>query len=121
MGDASGYLDAITGEGLSLAFHQAFALVETIGAIDAGRAGDLAPYERTHRRLRHLPETLIRLLLAAERRPWLRRRAVRALAADRELFERLLGLHADTVPLSALGAPGLLRLAGRLARRLATA
>lgn len=121
VGDASGYLDAITGEGLSLAFHQAFALVETIGAIDAGRAGDLAPYERTHRRLRRLPETLIRLLLAAERRPWLRHRAVRALAADRELFERLLGLHSGTVALSALGAPGLLRLGGRLARRLATA
>ena len=124
VGDASGYLDAITGEGLSLAFHQAFALVEAIRAIDAGEAphrDDLAPYERAHRRLRRLPETLIRLLLLAERRPWLRRRAVRALAADRTLFDRLLGLHAGTVPVSVLGLSGTLRLGGRLAWRLASA
>ncbi|HSL83916.1 MAG TPA: NAD(P)/FAD-dependent oxidoreductase [Thermoanaerobaculia bacterium] len=123
-GDASGYLDAITGEGLSLAFHQAFALVEAIRAIDAGAAphrDDFAPYERAHRRLRRLPEALIRLLLLAERRPWLRRRAVRALAADRALFERLLGLHAGTVPVSVLGLSGTLRLGGRLAWRLASA
>lgn len=124
VGDASGYLDAITGEGLSLALHQAFALVETIGAIDAGtapRPADLAPYERAHRRLRRLPEALIRLLLVAERRPWLRRRAIRALAADPGLFERLLGLHAGTLPVSALGVSGTLRLGGRLAWRLASA
>jgi flavin-dependent dehydrogenase len=121
VGDASGYLDAITGEGLSLAFHQAFALVDTIGAIDAGTARDLVPYERAHRRLRRLPEALIRLLLAAERRPWLRRRAVRALAADPGLFERLLGLHAGSLPVSALGVSGTLRLGGRLAWRLASA
>lgn len=124
VGDASGYLDAITGEGLSLAFHQAFALVEAIRAIDAGTAphgDDFAPYERAHRRLRRLPEALIRLLLLAERRPWLRRRAIRALAADRALFDRLLGLHAGTLPVAVLGLSGTLRLGGRLAWRLASA
>lgn len=121
VGDASGYLDAITGEGLSLAIHQAFALVEAVVAVEAGRARDLTPYERAHRRLRRLPEALIRLLLLAERRPWLRRRAIRALAADRALFDRLLGLHAGTVPVSVLGLSGTLRLGGRLAWRLASA
>jgi flavin-dependent dehydrogenase len=121
VGDAGGYLDAITGEGLSLAFHQAFALVETVRRIAAGEARDLAPYERAHRRLRRLPEILIRLLLLTERHPLLRRRAVRALAADPALFERLLGLHAGTLPLSALGATGALRLACRLSWRLASA
>ncbi|HEX6200338.1 MAG TPA: NAD(P)/FAD-dependent oxidoreductase [Thermoanaerobaculia bacterium] len=121
VGDASGYLDAITGEGLSLAFHQAFALVEAVVAVEAGRARDLTPYDRAHRRLRRLPEALIRLLLLAERRPWLRRRAIRALAADRALFERLLGLHAGTLPVSVLGLSGTLRLGGRLAWRLASA
>lgn len=115
VGDASGYLDAITGEGLSLAFHHAFALV------DAVRAGDLRLYAREHRRLARLPEALIRLLLAIERRPALRRRTLRALAADPELFSRLLAIHARAAPLSEVGLGGGLTLAGRLAWRLASA
>jgi hypothetical protein len=47
----------------------------------------------------------------------LRRRMVRALAADPELFERLLGVHARVLPLGELGAGGTLRLAWRLAER----
>jgi menaquinone-9 beta-reductase len=115
VGDASGYLDAITGEGLSLAFHHAFALV------DAVTAGDLSRYARAHRRLRRLPEALIRLLLAVERRPALRRRTLRALAADPELFSRLLAVHARSAPVSEVGVGGALRLTGRLAWRLASA
>lgn len=119
VGDASGYLDAITGEGLSLAFHQAFALTEAARAASGGEAWDLRAYDRAHRRLRRLPEALIRLLLLAEGRPPLRRRTVRALAADPELFDRLLALHAGAVGLRELGPAGTLGLAGRLARRLA--
>lgn len=115
VGDASGYLDAITGEGLSLAFHHAFALV------DAVEAGDLRRYARAHRRLRRLPEAVIRLLLAVERRPALRRRMLRALAADPELFSRLLAVHARSAPVSEVGFGGALRLTGRLAWRLASA
>lgn len=113
VGDAAGYLDAITGEGLSLAFHQAAALVGAVSA--AGGAGDLARYARAHRRLRRLPEGLIRVILAVERRPRLRRRAIRALAADPELFGRILGVHARALPVSAFGVSGTLRLAWRLA------
>ncbi|MFP3942067.1 MAG: NAD(P)/FAD-dependent oxidoreductase [Thermoanaerobaculia bacterium] len=119
VGDASGYLDAITGEGLSLAFHQAFALAEAARAVTAGEARDLRPYGRAHRRLRRLPEALIRLLLVAERRPGLRRRTVRALAGDPELFDRLLALHAGAVSPRELGPSGALALAGRLVRGLA--
>lgn len=109
VGDASGYLDAITGEGLSLAFHHAFALVDAVLAEDLGR------YRLAHRRLRRLPETLIRLLLAVECRPALRRRVLRALAADPELFSRLLAVHARTAPVSEVGVGGAFRLAWRLA------
>lgn len=115
VGDASGYLDAITGEGLSLALHHAFALV------DAVRVGDLRRYARGHRRLARLPEALIRLLLAVERRPALRRRVLRALAADPELFSRLLAVHARAAPVSEVGVGGGLTLVGRLAWRLASA
>ena len=104
LGDAAGYLDAITGEGLSLAFHQAAALAPALAA------GDLAAYERAHRRTARLPEALIRLLLAVERRSRLRRRLIRALAADPALFARLLAVHTRSLPLSGFGLLGALRL-----------
>jgi len=111
LGDAAGYLDAITGEGLSLAFHQAEALVEAVVA------GDLGRYARACRRLRRLPDAMTALLLAVERRTWLRRRMVRALAAEPALFSRLLGVHARSLPLSDFGMRGAVRLAWGLARR----
>lgn len=116
VGDASGYLDAITGEGLSLAFHQAEALVEAIGRVERGEGADLEPYAAAHRRIRRLPEALIRLLLFVERRPGLRHRMIRALAAEPEVFSRVLGVHARTLRPRDLGAGAVLRLARRLVR-----
>ncbi len=105
VGDAAGYRDAITGEGLSLAFHQAQALAEAIAA------GDLRQYAGAVRRLTALPFALIRALLEAERRPWLRRRLIRTLAAEPALFKRLLAVHARQLPMRGVGASGWLRLA----------
>jgi flavin-dependent dehydrogenase len=107
VGDASGYVDAITGEGLALAFHQAFAVVEAIGL------GDLGAYAVAHRRLIRLPEVMTRLLLWVERHPRLRRRLIGALAADPALFSRLLSVHARELPPGRLGIDGP-RLAWRL-------
>lgn len=115
VGDASGYVDAITGEGLSLAFHHAFALVEAARELLAGRSADLRDYARDHRRIGRVPEALIHLLLAIERRPRLRRRTLRALASDPALFDRLLAVHARTAPVSEVGLTGALRLVWRLA------
>jgi flavin-dependent dehydrogenase len=108
VGDASGYLDAITGEGLAITLHQSAALVEAL------RAGDLSLYAAAHRRIGRLPETMTSLMLALERRPRLRARAVRALAAEPALFSRLLGIHGRTLPPRRLGLNGALRLAWRL-------
>lgn len=108
VGDAAGYLDAITGEGLSLAFHQATALAAAI------RCEDLGAYARQWRRLSAVPFAFIRALLVAERRPWLRRRLIRTLADEPELFARLLAIHARERPLRELGAVN----AGRLLRGL---
>jgi flavin-dependent dehydrogenase len=108
VGDAAGYLDAITGEGLAVALHEADALV------DALVAGDLARYARAHRRIHRLPDTMTAIVLACERRPWIRRRAVRALAAEPALFSRLLGIHARALPARKLGLGGALRLLRRL-------
>jgi len=108
VGDASGYVDAITGEGLAVALHQSAALIEAL------RAGDLARYASRHRRIGRLPDNMTSLLLAVERRPWLRRRMVRALAAEPALFSRLLGIHARALPPARLGIDGALRLVYRL-------
>ncbi|HEY4563504.1 MAG TPA: monooxygenase, partial [Thermoanaerobaculia bacterium] len=107
VGDAAGYFDAITGEGLAVALHESAALVEAI------LAGDLGRYARAHRRINRLPDRMTGLVLALERRPRLRARAVRALAAEPALFSRLLGIHARTLPPRRLGL-GALRLAWRL-------
>jgi menaquinone-9 beta-reductase len=108
VGDASGYVDAITGEGLAVALHQSAALIEALAA------GDLARYADRHRRIGRLPDNMTALLLAVERRPWLRHRMVRALAAEPALFSRLLGIHARTLPPARLGIDGALRLVYRL-------
>jgi flavin-dependent dehydrogenase len=104
VGDAAGYLDAITGEGLALGFHQAKALVQ---AIEDGR---LESYQREFDRLVAWPFFLIRGLLFAERHPRLRRRLIRALGRDRELFSRLLAAHAGEIPPRQLGVGTVSRL-----------
>jgi flavin-dependent dehydrogenase len=110
VGDAAGYLDAITGEGLDLAFHQAFALVEAV------RRGDPRRYARFHRRLARLPFALIHLLLFVERRPALRRRLIRTLADEPRLFQRLLAIHSRDRPPRSLGLAGAWSLARGLMR-----
>jgi flavin-dependent dehydrogenase len=127
VGDASGYVDAITGEGLAVALHQSAVLIEALcpggrtAPADAGEPRrhaavhrELRHYAAAHRRIGRLPGNMTSLMLAIERRPWLRRRAVRALAAEPALFSRLLGIHARTLPPARLGLDGALRLVYRL-------
>lgn len=87
IGDASGSVDAITGEGLSLSFCQASALA------DALQAGDLASYQRAHRRLSSRPTFMssLMLLLAAKRS--LRKRIMRAWEKTPHAFARMLAFH----------------------------
>jgi flavin-dependent dehydrogenase len=101
VGDAAGYLDALTGEGLGLALQQAESLAAAIAA------GDLRPYARASRRLRRLSDAFTELLLLCERRPGLRRRVVRELGRRPELFARLLGVHARQLPVRAVATRGM--------------
>jgi flavin-dependent dehydrogenase len=92
VGDAAGYVDAITGEGLSLAFHCAEALCAILPdalARGATRAS-LAPYEREVARAFRRYAMLTRGLLLLSRRPRLRRAVIRLLARHEWLFERIL-------------------------------
>ena len=87
VGEASGSLDGVTGEGLSVLFQQAIALGQAL------IMGDLSRYEKVHPRLRRDPALMARLLLAMDRSRWLRRRALQALATEPPLFSSLLALH----------------------------
>jgi flavin-dependent dehydrogenase len=87
IGDASGSVDAVTAEGLSLSFHQAIALA------DALASGDLAFYQAEHRRLARRPVFMAGLMLSLDRSPWLRRRVLRAMAAKPEIFANLVAMH----------------------------
>lgn len=91
LGDASGTVDAITGEGLSLAFQQAEALADAIAQ------GNLAHYGAAHSRLYRRPLWVARQLLLLENYSWLEKRVLQAFAADRKLFQRMLAVHLDDV------------------------
>jgi flavin-dependent dehydrogenase len=87
VGDASGSVDAITGEGLCLLFQQAVALAAAL------EAGDLALYQAEHRRIGKRPEFMADLMLLLDGRGRLRRRAMRALEGHPRLFARMLAMH----------------------------
>jgi flavin-dependent dehydrogenase len=102
VGDASGSVDAITGEGLCLSFHQATALA------DALAAGDLGRYQLAHRRLARRPTLMGRMLLLLDRQPKIRRRAMQVLAEHPDLFARLLAVHVGATSPKHFAATGAL-------------
>lgn len=105
VGDASGSVDAITGEGLGLSFRQALALAEAL------EAGDLDRYQSAHRLLASRPHVMSRLLLLLDACAPLRRRVLRGLAKDPNLFSRLLTAHVtETSPAFLAGTSARLAL-----------
>jgi flavin-dependent dehydrogenase len=86
VGDAAGYLDAITGEGLSLAFASAAALVE------ATEGEDPSAYPRAWARLRRRHRAFTRLVLWVADHPSCRRRLLRALSRSPDAFRAFLAL-----------------------------
>jgi flavin-dependent dehydrogenase len=80
VGDASGYVDALTGEGISVGLAQARALTECLAA---GRPAD---YERRWRQVSRRSNLLTAALLAARRNPVLGSRIVPAAAALPAIF-----------------------------------
>ena len=87
VGDASGGVDAITGEGLCLAFKQAAILAECLAS------GDLARYQSEHRKMARRPALMSRLMLLMARSASLRRRTMFSFQSEPGLFAGLLSLH----------------------------
>jgi menaquinone-9 beta-reductase len=102
IGDASGSVDAITGEGLALCFRQAAALAVALNN------DDLTLYQRAHRRIQRLPRLISRSLLLLDRSPRLRNQVFSTFERRPYLFEQLLQVHISQSPLRVFGTDGLL-------------
>ena len=96
LGDAAGYVDAISGEGISLALTGAISLAEALPralAVGATRQA-LAHWEVGERRRFARYAATARLVLALARSPRLRRAALAGLAWQPRLAELLVGAAA---------------------------
>lgn len=104
VGDAAGFLDPVTGEGMALALVSARLAAETLDDAlrrDRLTAADLAPYAWRRRAAVRDPLRLTRLALWLARHPRTCRAAVDFLARHPENFAGLLGVNAGQAALGA--------------------
>ncbi|HXJ42543.1 MAG TPA: FAD-dependent monooxygenase [Bryobacteraceae bacterium] len=87
IGDASGSVDAITGEGMCLSFRQAGRLAEAM------EKEDLAGYQKWHQQAMRRPALMAEVMLLLDRFPAMREGALRALAMRPGIFRALLAVH----------------------------
>lgn len=87
IGDASGSVDAITGEGMCLSFRQALALAKAL------QRGNLAEYGRAHDRITKRARLMARVLLTLGDHNLIRRPAIAGLSHLPALFSSLLSFH----------------------------
>jgi len=104
VGDASGSVDAIAGQGLALSFLQARELATAL------RRRDLNLYEQAHRRIRRVPIFMSRSMLLMDRFGPVRHWMQRVFRRDPQIFEQMLSVHVGTAPLTVLGSSGILSL-----------
>jgi flavin-dependent dehydrogenase len=100
IGDASGGVDAITGEGMGLAFHQANLLGDCL------RSGNLARYQAGHRALARRPAFMASMMLTLEHEA-LRRRVICAFRTRPHLFAHMLAMHVGMENPFRIAASGL--------------
>lgn len=87
VGDASGGVDAITGEGLCLSFRQSALLGNCLAN------GDLARYQRRHHTLLRRPALLSRMLLFMAEHHSLRKRIMQVLKSRPRSFAEMLAMQ----------------------------
>ncbi len=87
VGDASGTVDPITGDGICLALKQAQILAEALVR------ADLPMYEQAHRRIARLPRFMARFMLLMDRSNLLQNRALQSFERHPALFQNLLAMH----------------------------
>jgi flavin-dependent dehydrogenase len=110
VGDAAGFIDAITGEGMSLGLLTAeLATTVLSDCLHANRLGhaDLWAYHLQARRRRWQLTALTRIVLWGIRHRVLARRIVGNLARHPDVFSRVLAVTTDQQPLAHVGVGGL--------------
>jgi flavin-dependent dehydrogenase len=104
VGDAAGFYDPFTGEGVTLALRGAEILAGVADDLLRGRADRLDAYDRLRDAATRDKFRLNRLLQLTVERPWLANAVARRLARRPDLADRLVGIAGDFVPArSALG------------------
>ena len=104
VGDASGSVDAVTGDGLSLAFSQSLALAAAL------KSGDIRSYQAQHRQLSRRPQMMALLMLTLDKTQWFQRRALASLARTPTVFEKLLDVHVGARSFKDLASRDLVNL-----------
>ena len=87
VGDASGGVDAITGEGLCLTFRQAALLGDCLAS------GNLARYQKGHRALIRRPALMAHMMLFMARHRHLRQRTMQVFQSSPRSFAGMLAMH----------------------------
>ena len=108
VGDASGYFDPLTGQGLYRAFRSAeLAAPIIVRAVRSARSrsADLSEYDRGLRSMLRQPRALQRIIEVVVSRPTLRHLAVTGLQAVQPLANRFVRVVGDAMPVPALVIP----------------
>jgi flavin-dependent dehydrogenase len=87
VGDASGGVDAITGEGLCLAFRQSALLGDCLAN------GDLVRYQKCHHTLLRRPAFMAHMMLFMAKHNHLRQRTMQVFQASPHSFAEMLAMH----------------------------
>lgn len=123
VGDACGFVDPFTAEGVSRAVESARMLAQAVGAARAtqGRALPasltLPSYESAWRERFGPKLSLCRMLQVVIARPWLAGPVARGLARRKELADRMIAATGDLLPVASVMSPsylGRLILAGAI-------
>lgn len=100
VGDAAGYVDAITGEGLSLALPCAESLASVLPAVISQQSpAPLVRYAATYKHLFRRYALLTHAVLGIARRPWLRNLALDLLGRWPHRFEQILAAVMRPTPM----------------------
>lgn len=114
VGDAAGYIDALTGEGMSLAIKTAMLAAAALADVHQGviqMDAARARYRRERAAAFRDHAILTSVLVELARHPYFARRAIARLAREPALFTRLLEVNNGTARLASLGALDLVKLA----------
>ena len=98
VGDAGGYVDASTGEGITLALAQAEQLLEFLPRHLPARLELSRDYVRARHRLSRGYRLTTYGSLALSRFPFLRRAMIGCLSRDPNLFQALLSVNMGSLP-----------------------